>query len=214
MNKQCVTVAACVLVLALTGQSLAGPVIVFSDDFDSYAPVNPLNWNGGGVWTVTDGTVDLIGAGTVFDFLPGHGKYADLDGNGNPGVLTSPQFMLSPGVTYSLKFDLAGNQEHNPRYPSSDADTVEVRIAGLVGSILVVKDQDFMTYYSPEFTVDVPTLASLTFENLEAGGDRQGALLDNVYVFGEAMTVPAPGAALLAAIGAGLVGWIHRRKTL
>lgn len=198
------------VLLAGAGPSLAAPITVFSDSFDSYG--YEINWTGGGVWSIADGTVDLIGEGTPYDFGLGHGKYVDLDGNGDPGVLTSPSFMLLPGMTYTLQFDLAGNQEHNPQIPSSAEDTVEVKIADINGIIVVLKDQGFLTYVSPSFTVAVPTLASVSFANLE-GGDRQGALLDNVYVFGEA-TVPAPGAVVLGSLGVGLVGWLRRRRAL
>ncbi len=198
------------LLLAGAGPSFAAPITVFSDSFDSYG--YQINWTGSGIWSIADGTVDLIGEGTPYDFGLGHGKYVDLDGNGDPGVLTSPSFMLLPGMTYTLQFDLAGNQEHNPQFPSSAEDAVEVKIADIDGIVVVLKDQGFLTYVSPSFTVAVPTLASVSFANLE-GGDRQGALLDNVYVFGEA-TLPAPGAVVLGSLGVGLVGWLRRRRAL
>ena len=55
------------------GPSLVHAATLFPDNFDSYAP-DQLNWappRSG--WTVTDGTVDLHGAGRSYDVLPGTG---------------------------------------------------------------------------------------------------------------------------------------------
>ncbi|HEX7383272.1 MAG TPA: pyruvate-binding protein, partial [Burkholderiaceae bacterium] len=83
-------------------------VPVFADNFDADAlQVNQTTFLGG--WTVTDGSVDLIGAPDFFDLIPGNGRYVDLDGTSvNAGVFAKT-LNLTGGVTYQASFDLAGN---------------------------------------------------------------------------------------------------------
>src|SRR5512134_1207510 len=84
-------------------------VPLFSDNFDSETLA--LNYNAFANWTVSDGTVDLIGNPAFFDLLPGNGRYVDLDGStSNAGVMTSSALSLTGGVTYDLTFSLAGSQ--------------------------------------------------------------------------------------------------------
>ena len=63
-------------------------------------------------WTVSDGSVDLIGPG-MFDLLPGNGLYVDLAGSSAPnyGRMTSRiPVTLTSGHAYRLTVQLAGNQ--------------------------------------------------------------------------------------------------------
>ena len=55
-------------------------------------------------WTVTDGTVDLHGAGGSYDVLPGNGSYVDLDGSSFASGLFSNNVNLTGGTTYLLSF--------------------------------------------------------------------------------------------------------------
>ena len=101
--------------VTLSASAIAAPA-VFSDNFDANSV--GLNAVPAG-WSVTNGTVDIIGSG-YFDFIPGSGKYIDLDGSTGKAGNLSKTFTLDPlpiGQQYVLTFDLAGNHRDNVNRP-------------------------------------------------------------------------------------------------
>lgn len=198
--KAFVGIAVAFVVLLVAGPALADTVI-FSDDFNSENGGNQaLNYNSFANWNVTDGTVDLLGAGVFAGACIAAGGApvcVDLDGSTNDaGIMTTKtSFSFLAGQTYDLTFDLAGS-------PSSDNNTVliEVEIVPLsLTSITVLGGEPFSTR-----TITVMPLVDATgpisFENL--GGDNIGALLDNVVLsLRTEEVVPEPAAAVLAATG-------------
>ncbi len=170
------------LLLLVAAASVRAETAIFEDTFDQEnAGLPTSNYSAFANWTVTGGTVDLLGPG-FFDVLPGNGLYVDLDGSFfNAGLMTSRTLALVPG-DYRLEFMLAGNQRNAPD------DLVSVSFAGWSGSYTLPSAQPF-TLYSIELTIDVPTGAEIRFEN--TGGDNVGALLDHVRV----IAVPTPGTA-------------------
>jgi MYXO-CTERM domain-containing protein len=169
---------------------------IFSDNFDTEnGGSGQLNYGGLANWTVSSGTIDLIGNG-LFDFLPGNGLYIDLDGStGDAGQLMSVNIFLTPG-SYTLFYDLAGSHRGTD-------ETVDVTFGGepTVTHTNIPSAQGFTTY-SINMNVAVAGNVTITFQNM--GGDNVGALLDNVRV------VPTPGA--VALIGLGGLAAARRRR--
>lgn len=204
--KRCLIAVLCTAILS--GSAYAGPTL-FSDNFDSENGGNyQLDYTGFANWTVSDGSVDLIGAGSTWDwFGVDHGLYVDMDGSTSPknaGKMTSTPISLAAG-TYLLSFDLAGNQRNN----ASEEVTAEVLLGSLFSKSYSLGQHAPFQTFTEIFTVPTDQDdVELTFEG--AGGDNIGMLLDNVAV----SVVPAPGAFLLGSLGAGLVGWLRKRKSL
>jgi hypothetical protein len=191
MQLKCLVVAAIATTVSVAGHSQ----VVFADNFNADAV--GLNAVPAG-WSVTGGTVDIIGSG-FFDFLPGNGNYIDLDGSsGAAGLLsTSPLLSLNAGVTYSATFDLAGSQRglFETGVVTFGTSTLNYAIASATG----------FSAYTLTFTPGTSGLYALSFQNTVPGD--VGALLDNVVVSGPVVgAVPEPGT--YALLIAGLLGTV------
>jgi hypothetical protein len=192
------------MVLGLGIMSSAAPV--FFDDFNTEnGGAEALNYLGFANWIVSDGTVDLIGNGGTYDFLPGHGLYVDMDGStGDAGKMFTSQLISLQAGTYKLSYKLAGNQRNG----GSEQVNIEVNLGSvLTTSHSLLQSDPFQTFVE-QFTLASAQNVTLSFEGV--GGDNIGMLRDDVKL----EAVPAPGAILLGTMGTGLVGWLRRRRSL
>ena len=143
MNMVRTAVAAALLAAAPGIASAALTIVtVFSDDFDAEnGGAGVLNYGGFANWTVSNGTVDLIGNGFI-DLLPGHGLYVDMDGStGDAGRITSRTFDLVPGE-YQIVLSIAGKVLG--QLPLSPSLGIVVRLLGIL--LCVVVGQVLFTY--------------------------------------------------------------------
>ncbi|MEI6708991.1 MAG: Ig-like domain-containing protein [Methylococcales bacterium] len=153
--------------------SFVATQVIFSDNFNADSLAGNQTAFAGG-WTVSNGSVDLIGEPNYFNLLPGNGRYVDLDGTTGQAGIFSKSLNLTASTTYTAHFQLAGSHR------GANADTVDVTF-GTASVSYTLAASDPLTTYSVTFTPASSGNYSLNFHNLDSG-DNIGAILDNVSV--------------------------------
>jgi hypothetical protein len=163
---------------ALARDARQEPRVLLAESFDGENDGRAaLMYAGFSHWAVEDGTVDLVGARSEWDFVPGHGLYVDLDGDRPDGVhfdagrlVSREAFALAAG-RYELRFRLAGSHR-------GDTNTVLVTLGDAYHERITLPSHAGFEEYVRAFPVHAPQRGRLSFENL--GSDGYGLLLDDV----------------------------------
>lgn len=194
---------AATLALSLLSATAAQAVPLFSDTFDSDAQglnVGLINW------TVSDGTIDVVGGPGFFDFYPGNGNYVDLDGStGNAATITTNNVFNLLAGTYTLSFQLGGSTR-------GDSNSVTVALGSIFSEVFTLASNAGLQNITRTITLGAASGAgALSFAH--AGGDNLGLLLDDVALDFRRVQVdvPEPTSLGLLALG-GVLGAARRRR--
>lgn len=191
----------CVVASGLIASAASADTVIFQDNFNGENSGNyALNYSSFTNWSVSDGTVDLIGVGSPFDFYPGHGLYVDLDGStGDAGTMTTLSSLgLVSGQTYVLEFDLGGSTR-------GDTNTATVNVSvNNFSEMFTFNSSTPLTHITRTFVANGD--GNLSFAG--SGGDNVGLILDNVQV----TLVPLPTGVVMGLLGLGITGVAMRRR--
>ena len=137
--------------LILGSIPIAKAGIVFTENFEGESLA--LNYNSFQQFSVTNGTVDLIGNG-FFDFYPSQGRYVDLDGStSNAGLLTTTNPFAAG--TYTLNFVLGGSTR-------GDTNTIQVSLGDFAQDITLASNAGLTNL---SLTFQTTTAGTLSFKN-------------------------------------------------
>jgi hypothetical protein len=222
---------------SLLAANSAGAQVLLNDSFNGLNSGNSaLNFFSFPNFTVLNGTVDLVKSGDYgITCVGGAGLCVDLDGSRSlSGRLGTQTFLFGAGDTFTLNFDVSGNQRGGaadafgvdflfgaPTAYTNSFGTGVLTGAGVSGSFGV----NYGVAAAAPLASNVPWTASsfgFTFVNAgqlslsfyTTGNDNVGPMLDNVMITRTAptSTVPEPSTYALMAAGLAVMGAVARRR--
>lgn len=190
------------------GAATAATVTVLFDNFNTYAQGTPRVNPGLAPWTITAGSIDVIGAPTYASWCgAGQGNCLDMNGSSRTaGRIERVVSGLVVGQTYELTFDFGNNR--NSQRPNL-AEVLGFGFGATSYSLNIFAQSGMTASQVYRF---IATNSSQTLFFRDAGttpADNGGPLLDNVRL----STVPLPAGLGLQLIAlAGLV-MLRRRRS-
>jgi hypothetical protein len=188
-------------VMAAVG--VCNATVVFSNNFDSNFGQSAIgsgamtNTSATGLFTVTSGTVDVVGpnffAGLCMT-APESASCVDLDGS-SAGAMQSDLITLTPG-NYTLAFDIDGNQR-------GGSASATVNFGSYFNQTYALNSSD-TNAVSFTFDVTAPDAARIVFTSNDSSGDLEGALVDNVALTQNSTSggsTPEPSSRILLVLG-------------
>ena len=195
-----------------TGAAQAAPL--YFDDFNDNSP--GLNRTPAG-WSVTNGSVDIVGPGVFPEICSSDGDVCvDLDGSTfNAGRMsTTNSFSLLSGQSYTLSFDYSWNY-----FAQILGNTMTYGVGSFTDTLTVTNIRSTSPQpYTPltlSFIGDGSS-GSIFFDH--QGGDNGGIVIDNVSLSltmsedGPDGVVPVPASLPLLLAGLGAFAAVRRRR--
>jgi len=194
---------AIVLALASGGAVHAATNLVADGDFNSPSGGNAFHpYSAGssfGPWTVTSGSVDLVG-GYWQEMAPGQGG---VDVNGNTDGSFDQSIATGAG-TYTLTFDLSGNPVGRPQ-----TKVLQVSVGNVTKTFtytIGANSRTNMMYVPESLTFKATGPTTLTFTSLDQPRSPFGPVVTNVAID----AVPEPAGWALMLLGLGAIGAVLR----
>jgi len=190
--------------ITIVNGDFGGPVV--NGAFNTYFAPNSASIPG---WTVTSGSIDLIG--NYWQSSPGNasGQSVDMDGN-SPGTIEQTGIALNAG-TATVDFDLAGNPDGFPTTKTLQVDLLGLPAQTFTFTLPQGVSRDNMGWVSESATFLIPTAGDYTlqFASLDGGGSPYGPALDNVSMNETHGTPEGASTALLCGISLAALAWFR-----